>query len=145
MSQPELIQLGIAVAFMAALGLTLSVALVIANRRLWVYEDPRIDEVEEMLPSTNCGACGAAGCRVFAEELIAGNMEPAGCTVNSGEAIGEIAEFLGVDAGTAAKRVARLACAGGSHVARMRSHYQGVDSCRGAAVLAGGPKGCSWG
>ena len=145
MSQAELIQIGISIAFMAALGLTLSVALVIANRRLWVHEDPRIDEVEEMLPSTNCGACGTAGCRVFAEELIAGNMEPAGCTVNSSEAIGEIAEFLGVDAGTAVKRVARLACAGGSHVARMRSHYQGLDSCRAASVVAGGPKGCSWG
>ncbi len=145
MSQADLIQLGISIAFMATLGLALSVALVVANRRLWVFEDPRVDAVEEMLPSTNCGACGAAGCRVFAEELIAGKLEPAGCTVNSSEAIEEIAEFLGVEVGVAAKRVARLACAGGTHVARMRSHYQGLDSCRAAAVVAGGPKGCSWG
>lgn len=145
MSHADLVQLGISVAFMTTLGLVLSIALVIANRRLWVFEDPRIDEVEEMLPSTNCGACGTAGCRVFAEELIAGTLEPSGCTVNSREANEEIAEFLGVDAGTVVKRVARLACAGGTHVARMRSHYAGLDSCRAAAVVAGGPKGCSWG
>ncbi|MCH7910883.1 MAG: Fe-S cluster protein, partial [Candidatus Hydrogenedentes bacterium] len=43
---------------MAFLGMCLSVGLAVANRMLYVYEDPRIDEVEEMLPNTNCGACG---------------------------------------------------------------------------------------
>ena len=56
----------ITVAFMLGLGLILSSVLAFANKKLWVFEDPRIDEVEEMLPSTNCGACGTAGCRPFA-------------------------------------------------------------------------------
>ena len=41
-------------------GLTflLATALIFANRKLYVEEDPRIDVVEEMLPHANCGACG---------------------------------------------------------------------------------------
>lgn len=135
----------VTVAFMLGLGLTLSVVLAVANRKLWIYEDPRIDEVEELLPSTNCGACGAAGCRTFAEDLISGDLEPANCTVNSKEMTEEIALYLGVDAGDVVKRVARLACAGGSHVARMKAHYDGVESCRAANTVAGGPKSCFWG
>ena len=59
-----------AAGFMAALGLILAAVLVVANRQLYVYEDPRIDEVEDLLPKANCGACGTAGCRQFAEMLV---------------------------------------------------------------------------
>ncbi len=135
----------ITVAFMTCLGVILSTLLVFANKKLWVFEDPRIDEVEELLPSTNCGACGTAGCRPFAEALIAGEIEPANCTVNSAEATDEIAEYLGVDAGDVVKRVARLACAGGTHVAKSKAHYDGMDTCRAAALINGGPKLCNWG
>jgi electron transport complex protein RnfB len=44
---------------------------------------PRIAEVEEMLPKSNCGACGTAGCRNFAEQVVAGDIIPAKCTVNT--------------------------------------------------------------
>ncbi len=134
-----------AIIFMGVLGLMLSSLLAFANKKLWVFEDPRIDEIEEMLPATNCGACGNAGCRPFAEALIQGKVSPAECTVSSAESINEIADYLGVDSGDVVKRVARLACAGGSHVARMRAHYDGLSSCRAAAVVSGGPKGCTWG
>ena len=134
-----------AIIFMGVLGLLLSSVLAFANKKLWVFEDPRIDELESMLPATNCGACGNAGCRPFAEDLIAGKVSPAQCTVSSAEAISEIADYLGVDSGDVVKRVARLACAGGTHVARNRAHYDGLASCRAAAVVSGGPKGCTWG
>lgn len=134
-----------AILFMGVLGLLLSSLLAFANKKLWVFEDPRIDEVESLLPATNCGACGSAGCRPFAEALIEGKVAPALCTVSSADNITEIADYLGVDSGDVVKRVARLACAGGSHVARMRAHYDGLASCRAAAVVSGGPKGCTWG
>ncbi len=137
--------IGVTVAFMALLGLVLAGVLAFANRKLWVFEDPRIDEVEELLPATNCGACGTAGCRPFAELLVQGEIEPARCTVSPAEAIEEIAGLLGVEAGEAEKRVARLACAGGNHVARMQAHYEGLHSCRAAALVGGGPKSCAWG
>lgn len=130
---------------MAGLGLILSGILAIASRKLYVYEDPRIDEVNEMLPQANCGACGHAGCRAFAEAVVAGKASPSGCSVNSPEMTEAIADYLGVDAGAQEKRVARLACAGGNHVAWTRAHYRGLQTCRAAHLVAGGGKGCAWG
>ena len=137
--------IALSVGFMAGLGLLLATILVFANRRLYVYEDPRIDEVEELLPHANCGACGSAGCRTFAEGLIDGEFEPSQCTVNPDDLNQAIADYLGVGLGNQEQRVARLACAGGTHVAYIRASYDGLDSCRAAALVSGGGKGCAWG
>ena len=128
-------------------GLTavLSTALVLANRRLFVQEDPRIDAVEEMLPATNCGGCGYPGCRPFAEALVGGEVLPGKCSVSTEEGREQIAGYLGVDAGAEAKQVARLACAGGTNASRNRALYKGIKSCAGAALVAGGGKACFWG
>ncbi|WP_168567002.1 RnfABCDGE type electron transport complex subunit B [Crateriforma spongiae] len=123
----------------------LATLLVVAGRFLHVEEDPRIDEVEDMLPHSNCGACGKPGCRAFAEALVAGDALPSGCTVGSPDDHVKIATFLGVDVGSQQRRVARLACAGGNNVARDRAHYQGMESCAAAALVAGGGKACFWG
>lgn len=135
----------IAAGFMSGLGVALASVLAVANRKLYVYEDPRIDEIEEMLPSTNCGACGTPGCRPFAEALVDGSVTPGLCTVNTDENAQAIADYLGVAVGGAEKRIARLACAGGSNVARHHAHYEGLESCRAAAMAGGGGKGCTWG
>lgn len=131
--------------FMAMLGGLLSVGLATASRRFHVEEDPRIDVVESMLPGANCGACGQAGCRAFAEAVVLGKTTPSACTVSPPEGIKAVAGYLGTDAGTAVKRVARLACAGGTNVAWNRAVYGSEQTCRGAALIAGGGKGCSWG
>lgn len=137
--------ISVSVAFMGVFGMILSLVLVVANKKLFVYEDPRIDDVEDMLPHANCGACGTPGCRSFAEMLINGTVEPAACTVNSKDMNQAIANFLGVELGKVDKRVARLACAGGTHVAYIRASYDGLKSCRAASLVSGGGKGCVWG
>jgi len=133
------------VAILAGVGLTFGAVLALANTKLRVWEDPRIDAVAGMLPGANCGACGFAGCRAFAEAVIKGESPPAGCTVSSADAKEEIAEYLGVDAGSAAKRVARLLCAGGTDVARRKAEYYGIESCAAAVAVSGGGKACAWG
>lgn len=137
--------LAVAVGFMLLLGALLALALALANRKLYVFEDPRIGEVEDMLSKSNCGACGAAGCRAFAELAVAGKIQLSSCTVSSPEQREAIATYLGVDAGSAEKRVARLACGGGKHVAFMRAQYSGLKTCRAASVVGGGGKECAWG
>ncbi len=131
--------------FMAALGVALAVMLALANRRLYVFEDPRIDQVEALLPKSNCGACGTAGCRNFAEKLVSGDVIAAQCTVNPPQRNELVAGLLGVAAGSIEKRLARLACAGGAHVAIARARYAGYRSCRAAALVGGGGKECAWG
>ena len=135
----------IAAALMGGLGALLAAVLAVADKKLYVYEDPRIEEVESLLPKANCGACGCAGCHAFAEKAVKGEIAPGKCTVNTPEGVQAIAILLKVDAGAEEKRVARLACAGGSHVARHQARYAGLESCRAAALVSGGGKGCSWG
>jgi Na+-translocating ferredoxin:NAD+ oxidoreductase RNF subunit RnfB len=118
-----------AVLILGGVGLAFAMLIAIANRRLKVWEDPRIDAVAAMLPNANCGACGLPGCRAFAEQAVAGTIQPARCTVSSEEGLVAIASYLGVDRGEAVKRVARLRCAGGSDVAGQRAEYRGLQSC----------------
>lgn len=133
------------VAMIAGLTLILASMLVLANHLLHVVEDPRTDVVEEMLPHTNCGACGFPGCRAFAEALIAGKALPGKCSVSTPDGRERIAMFLGVAVGAEERMIARLACAGGTNVARNHARYQGASSCSAAALVAGGGKGCFWG
>ncbi|MBW2397522.1 MAG: Fe-S cluster protein [Deltaproteobacteria bacterium] len=116
-----------------------------AHSRFHVFEDPRIDAALELLPGNNCGACGKPGCRAFAEALVAGEQQPANCTVMGPADTDDVARLLGVAAGEANKRVARLLCAGGRDVADQDAEYRGFESCQAAASVAGGGKACTWG
>ncbi len=134
-----------AVLILSGVALVFAVLIALANRKLWVWEDPRIDVVAAMLPNANCGACGLPGCRAFAEQAVDGRVTPSQCTVGSDDAHKAIAGFLGVDAGTAVRRVARLQCAGGHDVAGTLAEYRGLPTCAAATAVAGGGKGCAWG
>jgi Na+-translocating ferredoxin:NAD+ oxidoreductase RNF subunit RnfB len=135
----------LAVLVLGGMGLVFGGLIALAHRKLRVQEDPRIDTVAGKLPGSNCGACGFPGCRGFAEGLVAGKAQPSGCTQVSREAALEIAGYLGVAVGEATKRVARLLCAGGSHVALQQAEYRGLPTCAAAAAVASGGKGCTWG
>jgi Na+-translocating ferredoxin:NAD+ oxidoreductase subunit B len=134
-----------AIAILGGVGLTFGALIAVAQMKLRVYEDPRIDGVTELLPGANCGACGYAGCRAFAEATVQGIVQPAACTVMSPDMREDVASYLGVDAGAADKRVARLMCAGGCDVAPYKATYHGIESCAAAVAVGGGGKGCSWG
>lgn len=134
-----------AIAYLAALCVLLAIVLAVAHRLLWVAEDPRLDVVTDMLPGANCGACGVPGCRAFAEQVIAGALLPGQCTVGGPTTAARVANYLGVDAGESEKKVARLLCAGGTDVAIHAAAYEGFASCRAAATIGGGFKGCAYG
>ena len=46
---------------LSALGLLAAAILYVVAQKFKVEEDPRIDEVEKMLPGANCGGCGFPG------------------------------------------------------------------------------------
>lgn len=134
----------ISVAILGSLGLLFGTLIALATRKLWVYEDPRIEDVAGMLPGNNCGACGQAGCHAFAESVVAGRITPAQCTVMGPDGALAVAKYLGVDAGSAVRRVARVRCGGGSDLAVRRAEYRGLQTCAAAAAVAGGGKACAW-
>src|SRR5210317_1371414 len=130
---------------LGGVGLFFGFLIAMANKKFYVWEDPRIGEVEQLLPNSNCGACGQPGCRAFAEAVVGGKEQPSGCTVMGEEDLADVASYLGVDAGEANKRVARLLCAGGKNEAARNSDYAGLETCKAAASVAGGGKACNWG
>lgn len=141
----DLSSFAVSAAILGGVGTFFAIMIALAGRRFYVWEDPRIDQVTNLLPGANCGACGLAGCRAFAEALVQGSIEPATCTVASPDDRTDIASFLGVDVGSAATRVARLLCAGGCDVAPRHADYLGLGTCSAAAAVAGGGKACAWG
>jgi len=140
----SLATIGLAALILGAVGLAFAGLIGLVHRRFAVWEDPRIEGAVSLLPGNNCGACGLPGCRGFAEAVVGGTVKPAQCTVLSADGVDELAAYLGVDAGEANKRVARLACGGGSDMAVMRAQYVGLQTCKAAAAVAGGGKGCPW-
>ena len=134
-----------AIVYLAGLCVALAAVLALAHRGLYVWEDPRIEQVADMLPGANCGACGVPGCRAFAEHVVAGTLQPGQCPVGGSDTALRVAGYLGIDAGSLERRVARLLCAGGDDVAIQLATYEGHASCRGAATIAGGAKGCTYG
>ena len=63
-------------------GLVAAVLLYVVSLIFKVEEDPRIDLVVAALPGANCGGCGFAGCRNFAEACVkAGGIDGLSCPV----------------------------------------------------------------
>lgn len=62
-----------------ALGAITGIIIAIASSVLYVEEDTRVDEIYELLPHFNCGACGTPGCRPMAETLVASEISIQKC------------------------------------------------------------------
>jgi electron transport complex protein RnfB len=129
---------------LGALGLIFGVGLAIASKRLAVQVDPRLEMIHGLLPGSNCGACGGAGCFGFAEELLSGKKNPDACRVSEEKIKEKIAEILGQKLEKKVKRVAVLHCNGGSKV-KERFIYAGLKDCVAADLVLGGQKECVWG
>lgn len=134
-----------AVTTLGALGLFFGALIALVHRRFHVWVDPRIEAVTAMLPGSNCGACGFAGCANFAEGLIGGAARPASCTQLTEDDAQTVADYLGVAVGEANRRVARLLCGGGCTAAPQQAEYRGLQTCRAATAVTGGGKSCRWG
>ena len=80
---------------LAALGLLFGLGLAFASKKLAVYRDPIIDQIEEVLPSANCGACGYAGCEAYARAVVANKAKPTLCLPGKASGVSEkIKEIL---------------------------------------------------
>jgi Na+-translocating ferredoxin:NAD+ oxidoreductase RNF subunit RnfB len=134
-----------AAAILGAIGLAFAALIALTHRKFHVWVDARIEAVTAMLPGSNCGACGFAGCAAFAENLVGGKIQPAGCTQLTEDGATEVADYLGVAMGEANRRVARLLCGGGCDVSPPKAEYRGLQTCAAAAAVAGGAKSCPWG
>lgn len=123
-----------------------AVILYFIAQKFKVFEDPRIDEVQAVLPAANCGGCGFAGCRNFAEALVkAETFEGLNCPVGGATIMGEAARILGKQALEVELKVAVLKCNGSPEFRPHTTKYDGVPDCRIANSLYLGETDCSYG
>lgn len=129
----------------SGMGLACGVALAFAVRFLAVKEDPRIEEVTEILPGVNCGGCGYAGCADYAKAIILDNAAINLCAPGASEVLKSLSEIMGVEATAAEKKVAFVLCGGDSVDAPRRYLYNGVADCTAVHAVEGGDKLCRYG
>ncbi len=131
---------------LGAIGFIASSILFIAAKKFRVVEDPRIDQIESILPAANCGGCGYAGCRQFAEASTkASDLNNLYCPVGGSACMQQIAVIMGVTVEEKAPMVAVLRCNGSKQNAPDKLVYDGAKNCRTAHSLFAGPSGCAYG
>jgi len=65
--------------------------------RFKVEGDPIVEQIDAILPQTQCGQCTYAGCRPYAEAIAAGEADINQCPPGGQATIQSLAELLGVD------------------------------------------------
>jgi NADPH-dependent glutamate synthase beta subunit-like oxidoreductase len=130
--------------FMLGLGAICGIILGVASRIFYVYEDPRIAEVEACFAGANCGGCGYAGCSAAAVAVVAGQARPNVCVVGGVESAQLAAAVMGMEAGLAEPVKSFNTCTGGQRAAN-KYLYIGVNTCQAQAAMFGGQRSCSVG
>lgn len=132
--------------FLLGIGAVFGIGLAFAARKFAVKEDPRVDQVTEVLAHAHCGACGYAGCRQYAEAVVLNpDVAPTLCTPGGGATSEAVARITGKLMEQMEPKIARVMCQGGCSKSERRFKYEGVKDCRAAILASGGDKSCIYG
>ncbi len=77
-----------------ALGVVFGALLGYAAVRYRVEGDPVVDQIDALLPQTQCGQCGFPGCRPYAEAIAAGEADINRCPPGGEATIQALADLL---------------------------------------------------
>ena len=131
---------------LVTIGVVSAVILYFVAQKFKIYEDPRIDTVAETLPAANCGGCGYAGCRNFAEALVAADdLSPLFCPVGGNTVMMTVAQILGKTVDAKDPLVAVIRCSGTFEHRPRTSTYNGASSCAIQHTLYIGGTDCPYG
>ena len=131
---------------LSVLGILAAVVLYFVAQKFKVEEDPRIDEVEKMLPGANCGGCGFAGCRGMADALVKNDdISTLFCPVGGGDTMKSIASYLGKAAPDKEPMVATVRCGGVCDKRPRTNTFDGAKSCAVVSSLYVGETACAYG
>jgi electron transport complex protein RnfB len=86
-----------AVAAIAVLAAVFGLLLGYTAIRFRVEGDPVADQIDGLLPQTQCGQCGYPGCRPYAEALAKGEAEINQCVPGGEATVLALADLLGKD------------------------------------------------
>jgi electron transport complex protein RnfB len=131
---------------LTALGIIAALVLYLVSKRFYVYEDPLIAEIEDILPAANCGGCGSPGCKAFAEKLVSTeDISELFCPVGGNDIMSLISEVLGKEVAEKDPTLAVVRCQGGCDVRPKTTEYQGPRSCAISSLIYSGETDCQYG
>lgn len=97
----------IAVIAIAALALIFGLILGFASIKFKVESDPIVEQIDAILPQTQCGQCGYPGCKPYAEAIANGDVINK-CPPGGQATIEKLADLMGVDVPSADDEVVNI-------------------------------------
>ncbi len=126
-----------------------AVILFVVAKKFKVDEDPRINDVLEILPGANCGGCGYPGCRGFAEALVhaadKGDISGMLCPAGGNSTMANAGKYLGLEVAETEPTTALVRCSGSLQNAPAKWKFDGPAKCAIAHALFCGESGCPHG
>ena len=86
----------IAIAALLGLAAVFGAVLGFASEKFKVEGDPIVDQIDDLLPQTQCGQCGHPGCRPYAEAIAEGE-EHNRCPPGGQDTVDALTDLLGRD------------------------------------------------
>jgi len=134
------------VTVLVGVGAFFGLVLALANKKFAMETNPLIEEVEDILPKGQCGACGFAGCQKYAEAVVEDPEVPPNLCVPGKAAVAEmVAKLTGKHADATEAHYAHINCRGTCDAAKNKANYEGVEDCAAAKLVMGGGKACKYG
>ncbi len=130
---------------MGGMGVIIGAGLAVASKVFYVYVDPTVEKIDDLLPGANCGGCGMPGCAANAEAIVAGKAAPNSCVAGTDELAQAIAEVMGISIEAKEPDIALPGCTYGVKDAALKFSYDGLSTCQAAAMMYGGMKECQIG
>jgi len=127
---------------LGCLGFIFGLALAFTELKFGVELDIRVDEVEEVLPKGQCGACGFPGCAAYAEAVVINpDVAPNLCLPGKIEVAKLVAKITGKEVKKVEGVKAHILCQGTSEKTFI---YDGLPDCEAANLLLGGDRVCQY-
>ncbi|EGY28804.1 electron transport complex, RnfABCDGE type, B subunit [Candidatus Regiella insecticola 5.15] len=92
-----MLSLWIAISVLSTLALVCGIVLGFAARRFRVEQDPIVEQIDQILPQSQCGQCGYPGCRPYAEAVSNNNEKINQCAPGGEKVMLKLAELLGIE------------------------------------------------
>ncbi len=121
---------------MLGLGLAFAIVLLIASERLKVTLDPQVEQIYQVLPHVECGACGFAGCGQYAPAVRSDPQLLGKCAPGGADVAARIAAILNIQiSAPGAPQRPIVRCRAHTSDRSYHAAYQGIPSCTAANAL----------
>lgn len=140
-----IIQILMAVILLSVIGFLFGFGLAFISKIFEVKRNSKIQDVLNLLPGLNCGACGYPNCSLYAQSIVENGVEINLCSSGGQQVLDKLSEFFGQEVESKLKYVAKVKCLGDDAIAKKDYIFNGEDDCSVVYTFFGGEKSCKYG